>query len=57
MSGAKIDGQYFEIYYYYGEYRVGVTKVYRTVEWGSDEESARAAFLSENKGATIKWIR
>lgn len=50
----KIDIQYFHIYYYYGEYRVGMTKVYHTVIAGVDEDSARAEFHTEFKGAHIK---
>lgn len=56
MAG-KIDGQYWDIFYYFGEYHAGVTRVYHTVLWAVDEEAARVEFYRENKGAAIKYIR
>lgn len=56
MGSSKIDIQYFHIYYYYGEYRVGATRVYHTVIAAADEDSARAEFHIEYKGAHIKNI-
>jgi len=53
----KIEGQYYTITYYFGEYRVGVTKTYQFVTWASDEESARAELLMNYKGARIKWVQ
>ena len=52
----KISGQYFTIWYYFGEYRVGVTKLYQYVIWADDEESATAQFKLEHWGAHIKRI-
>lgn len=53
----KINGQYFTIYYYFGEYHVGQTKVYNTTMWSADEDSARAEFKMEYLNANIKYIQ
>jgi hypothetical protein len=53
---AKISGNYFTIWYYYGEYKIGITRLYQWVAWGEDEEAVRAEFLLLHKEAHIKRI-
>lgn len=52
----KISGQYYTVWYYFGEYRVGQTKVYHIVTWADDEDGARAEVLLNYHGAKIKNI-
>lgn len=52
----KISGQYYTIWYYYGEYYIGQTKVYREVIWADDEFSAKEQFFFEHPSAVIKNI-
>lgn len=52
----KINGKYYTVCYYFGEYRVGLTKTYQLTIWSADEESARAEVIFNYKGAKIKWV-
>lgn len=51
------DHQNFIIYYYYGEYRVGITKVYHTITEAYNEDAARTGFYLNYPGAKIKNIQ